>query len=333
MRNRIFIALCLSIYCFSLVNSQKVTGITVVAPPKPIGIDAFERVGETFAQWVCLVPYGFLRENSTELRYNLPRQWWGETKEGLETSIKLAHKNCMKVMLKPQVYMHGSWVGDLDYEDELDWKSWERSYEAFFNFYLDIAITHNVDMFCIGTEFKIAVQKRPDFWKKLIAQARAKYKGKLVYSANWDEYELISFWKDLDYVGISSYFPLSNKANPQVNDLLAAWKPVTRKLENFSKKYKKPILFTEYGYQSIDQCAWRAWEVEKKVHQLEVNQEAQATAFRALYLSLAREDWWAGGFIWKWFPDGMGHEGFPEKDYTPQDKLAESIIATFFERM
>ena len=43
-----------------------------------------------------------------------------------------------------------------------------------------------------------------------------------------------------------------------------------------------------------------------------------------------KEDFWAGGFLWKWFPDGMGHEGYPEKDYTPQDKPAELIIKKWF---
>ena len=97
-------------------------------------------------------------------------------------------------------------------------------------------------------------------------------------------------------------------------------------MELFSKQMQKPILFTEYGYLSVDSCAGKSWELEPNVDRLQVNEQAQANAFDALYSAFWCKPYFAGGFLWKWFPEMKGHEGYPEKDYTPQGKLAESII-------
>jgi hypothetical protein len=111
---------------------------------------------------------------------------------------------------------------------------------------------------------------------------------------------------------------------------LKAWSPINKELEKFSNLFDKKILFTEYGYLTTDQCAYKSWEIEKKINDLNVNQLAQSNAFSALYQNFGPKAWWAGGFIWKWFPDGMGHEGYPEKDYTPQDKKSELVVSQYY---
>jgi len=165
---------------------------------------------------------------------------------------------------------------------------------------------------------------------RLISDIRCLYAGELTYSSNWDSFQDINFWGDLDYVGISSYFPLSDDKTPNRKSLSKAWKTKKKKLSSFHKEVGKQILFTEYGYLSVDGCAGKTWELEKVVKQLPINQEAQAIAFDNLYAELWNESFWAGGFIWKWFPHGQGHEGYIERDYTPQDKLAEKTIAKWF---
>ena len=108
------------------------------------------------------------------------------------------------------------------------------------------------------------------------------------------------------------------------------WKNIANKLKLFSKQNNRKILFTEYGYLTVDGCADKCWELEGKVNQLNQNQKAQANSFEALYSTYWSKDYWAGGFIWKWFPEGMGHEGYKSKDYCPQDKEAENIIAKWY---
>ena len=245
-------------------------------------------------------------------------------------NVRLAKKNGLKVFLKPQIYVPGSWPGDLDYKTEADWQKWETAYREFIMTYLDIAITYDVDMFCVGTEFKKSEKKRPQFWKQLISDMRCLYSGDLTYSSNWDSYDSVPFWEDLDYIGISSYFPLTEDATPSPKKLAKKWKSKAEELRAFSNKKGKQILFTEYGYLSVDGCAGKTWELEKKVHDLLINQAAQAQSFDGLYTALWEEPFWAGGFIWKWFPHGQGHEGYVARDYTPQDKSSEKVIARWF---
>ena len=309
---------------------ERILGITMVAPPQPINESTIDRFRETNAKWISFVPYGFLRKNETEIKYNLEKQWWGEKMEGLEACILLSKKAGLKIMLKPQIYMHGIWIGDMDFPTEIAWKEWEHSYRKYLMDYTSLAAKMGVEMICIGTELNISVEKRPQFWISLIKEIRETYKGKLVYSANWDHYDNIPFWQDLDYIGISAYFPLTSEKTPTIELLKRKWKPVTNKLRTFSKLQNRKILFTEYGYLTVDGCADKCWILEKEINQLSINQRAQANAFEALYLSLWGEKFWAGGFIWKWFPDGMGDEGFPEKDYCPQNKYSEKIIKKWY---
>jgi len=301
-----------------------------VATPDSFPSDPYPRLLETKANWVCLVPYGFSKLGKTKVWYNLDRQWWGERREGVIENIKLARAQGLKGFLKPQVYIPGGWPGDLDFSTAAEWENWESAYKDFILFFLDIAIEYEVELFCIGTEFKQSEIKRPQYWKNLIADIRCKYIGKLTYSSNWDSYQDISFWEELDYIGISSYFPLSSTSTPSFSRLKKAWKPIRDELESYSRKTDKKILFTEYGYLSVDGCAGKTWELEKKVNSLNINQQAQANAFEALYSVFWDENFWAGGFIWKWFPHGKGAEGYIERDYTPQGKMAEGVIQNWF---
>jgi hypothetical protein len=229
-------------------------------------------------------------------------------------------------MLKPQVYIPHGWTGGLTFADSTEWKKWESSYTDYLMQMVAIAEELQVEMLCIGTEFSLSTKERPQFWKDLIKMIKAKYKGKLTYSANWDNYETISFWSDLDYIGVSAYFSIAKGATPKTEDLLLGWKSHAKKLQDVSTAFKKPILFTEYGYLSVDSCAWNGWEVESKVRQMPINQLAQAKAIGALWNTFAEESWWAGGFLWKWFPEMQGHEGYPERDYTPQGKIAQDTL-------
>lgn len=77
---------------------------------------------------------------------------------------------------------------------------------------------------------------------------------------------------------------------------------------------------------SVDGCAGRGWEVERRVKSLKINELAQTNALDALHRTFAKETWWQGGFLWKWFPDGQGHEGYIERDYTPQGKQAAVVL-------
>lgn len=333
--NTFIISLCFILLSGMLApdsSNVKIDGLTFVAPPRPFSEQAMHDVIESEAGWISVVPFAYSLRGKNQLYFNTSRQWWGEKMEGVKETVRSAKEKGLKVMLKPQVYVPGSWIGEMDYKTEEDWQAWEEGYTQYIDTLLSIAEDHQVELFCIGTECKISIQKRHNYWVSLIENARSKYSGKLTYSSNWDSYNFVPFWEELDYIGISAYFPLTDSMTPSVEELTKKWSSTKRRLKKFSKRNGKQILFTEYGYMSIDGCAYKAWEIEKEITSRKINEVAQANAIEALLSSFWDESFWAGGFLWKWFPDMQGHEGYIDKDYTPQGKLSEQVVTKWYEK-
>lgn len=312
------------------INKEIIDGVTLVAPPREFHEDPVKPIKNTGAGWISCVPYGFTLLGESKIRYNVPGQWWGEKKEGILKTIDYAHTHDIKVMLKPQIWSHSGWIGDQAFDTEKEWLDWEKHYTEFIMFFADIAAQHDVEMLCIGTELKQHIRFRPEYYKQLIPKIREIYCGKLIYSANWDSYAEVPFWDQLDYIGLSAYFPLSEKNTPKITDLKKSWRPICRKLNELSKAQGKKIVFTEFGYLSVDGAGGRTWELEKNVHNLKINEQAQAACYQALFDVFSKEDYWGGGFLWKWFPLGMGGEGYNAKDYTPQGKEAENVLKDWY---
>ncbi len=306
-------------------------GLTFVAPPEPFPENPTPAVKSVGATWIAVVPYAFTRPGTASVRFHEQGgQWWGENPAGVRETIRLAHEMGIKVMLKPQVWIPRHWTGTLDFTTEEDWAKWEADYERYILRFAALADSAKVDMFCIGTEFNNAIQKRPQFWKNLIEKIKKAYKGKLTYSANWDDWDKVPFWAELDYIGLGGYFPLVAETTPQVESLKTAWQPIKERLKNYSEQQGKPILFTEFGYLSVDSCGWRNWELERDIESRNINEQAQANCYEALFSTFQPEEWWAGGFLWKWFPNMRGHEGYPERDYTPQGKVGEGMVRKWY---
>lgn len=334
MHNWIFIIL---LFFVPSVNDtepvlNKIKGLSFVAIPDPFELNPFNDITNVKANYISVIPFAYTLQNDTEVHYNSHRQWWGEKPEGIRETIKMAHDHGINVMLKPQIYIPGSWIGDLSFSSTDDWQKWERAYENYIMKMVNIASQEDVAIFCLGTELKKSVVQRPQFWNELIKKIRDNYCGEITYSSNWDNYQQVPFWDQLDYIGVSTYFPLSDSKTPTVAELKQAWQPIKEELKSFSHEEGKPMIFTEFGYLSVDHCAHKTWELEQSIRQAQVNEKAQANALNAIFATFFNEDFWAGGFLWKWFPNGHGHEGYPDKDYTPQNKLAESILHNWYSK-
>lgn len=310
--------------------SSKMGGLTLVAPPRPFEENPMLAIKKVNANWVAVIPYGYTIIGKPQVFFDTERQWWGEREAGILESIRKAKAENVKIMLKPQVYVPGDWTGTLDFESDEDWTKWEASYTIYALRMAEIAAAEKVDLYCFGTEFKKAIRERPAYWVNLIRAIRRVYQGKLTYASNWDNYHNIPFWSELDYVGINAYFPLSEAETPTKTALLDLWKPIAQQIEHFHCEINQPIIFTEFGYLSVNGSASKTWELENNIHNIDINEMAQANALDALYETFWEKDWWQGGFLWKWFPDMKGHEGYPEKDYTPQGKEAEKVVTKWY---
>ena len=56
----------------------------------------------------------------------------------------------------------------------------------------------------------------------------------------------------------------------------------------------------------------------------------QAMALEALLKEFMPQPWWQGGFVWKWFPDHPNAGGENHTGFTPQNKLAEEVLRSYF---
>lgn len=330
------LSLCLAVSCQSQLPPYRYTGEVVkganlVAPPQKPADTTFRALWADGGTWVAVVPYGFCRAGEAHFYWHGNRppgqrrgdgQWWGETPAGVAETVRMARAQGLKVMLKPHVWMMGSSHLDLAFEKEADWQTFEADYRGYVLGNARLADSLKVDLFCITTELDKFALTRPAFWSQLITDVRTIYKGKLTYAANWDRYDKLPFWDQLDYIGVDAYFPLADDETPSVKAMVRGWKKPVMELARLSATFQKPILFTEFGYRSCDHTAKKPWESETDC---QPNLEAQTSAYIALYEVLGSQPWFAGGFVWKWFM--LEQHGPRERDrFSPQGKPAEIAL-------
>lgn len=309
-----------------VISDVKYSGVSLESPSEPIDTNQYNTVSSVYPSHVAIIPYAYTRAHEPNVHYNRNKRWWGESYMGVSKLVEMARMQNQKVMLKPHVWVvDQGWPGEFTLERETDWKIWETTYRKYILDFAGLADSLNLELFCIGTEFRHAVVERPEFWKDLIREVRKQYKGKITYAANWDNYEKVTFWDQLDYVGIDAYFPLDTAVHPTRDALVKSWDPLVSSLSTFSEQQQKAILFTEYGYRSVCRTAGPHWEWES----YPFDEETQQIAYQALFEAVWQKDWFAGGFLWKWrFSKNAG--GFGDRGFTPQGKKAAATISNYY---
>lgn len=316
--------------CAMTPVENKINGVSLEMPPDPIADHDMATLKKVNADWVAMIPYGFSRGNVPTVNFHNDGRWWGESVKGVAGCIQMAKDQGLKVMVKPHVWVRGQgWPGDFDVKEEALWKEWEESYSKYILTFAALSDSMHVDLFCIGTEYRKPAAERTEFWRKLIREVRAVYGGKVTYAANWDNYQNVKFWDDLDYIGVDAYFPLSREARPSIDLLKENWKKVETELKAHSDKYQLPILFTEYGYKSVEYSNSGHWNYEEDT--VKTSMANQVNAYEALFQSVWQKDWMAGGFLWKWHMRKDREYGGPEnRRYTPQGKTTIDVVAKWY---
>ena len=322
----LFLGAFLCVHFLAGCQHKKINGVSFVASRDSINNTHIQSVINVNSNYVALMPFGFIRDlASPTITFNSKRQWFGETENGLIQYANEFRKHQIKIMVKPQIWVwRGEFTGLIEMKTPENWQILENSYEDFILTYAKSAAKINAEIFCIGTELEKFVLKRPEFWEQLIKKIRRIYKGKLTYAANWDEYKKLSFWNLLDFIGIDAYFPLSDNETPTVDDFEKGWQPHKQEIIGVKNKFKKPILFTEYGYRSVHFNGKQPWIVDDV--EGNINLQAQANGLQAIHNQFWKEDWFAGCFVWKWFHNHEKAGGEKNNRFTPQNKPAEKIL-------
>lgn len=279
--------------------------------------DEINEIIDVGARWIQLTPTGYQgSEDANEITLTSQTP----TDGGLERAISLAHEHGLKVFLKPHVDVSKS-PGSQAKIRPNDLDSWFESYTSFVSHYADIAARLKVEEFAVGTELA-GVSSDRDHWLDIIRVVRVRYKGTLVYAANFNEYTHVSFWDALDLIGIDAYWSLSQKPTSDAAVLKQAWKPIRVNLAAFAAANHRRILFTEAGYTSAHGTTTRpySWTISRTPDQAE-----QAAGYQALLTSFDKQPWWAGVFWWVWdVPPDEGRDH--TLDFTPRGKAAENVV-------
>ena len=324
----LFLLLLICVSCQT--QTTKINGVSFVASRDSINSFHIKPVQNIRSNYVALMPFGFIKDvSSPKITHNTDRQWFGETENGLLQYAKRFQKENIGIMVKPQIWVwKGTFTGKIKMTSEENWIALEDSYRAFILTYAAAAEKVNAELLCIGTELEEFVKNRPQYWRKLIQEIRGIYKGKLTYAANWDEFSRVPFWDALDYIGIDAYFPLSDDKTPTIAVYEQGWQPHKKQILALQKEHQKPVLFTEFGYRSVDFSGKKPWD-SKRVEG-GVNLEAQTNALQAIHNQFWNEDWFAGGFIWKWFHSHDRVGGEQNNRFTPQNKPAERLLKELY---
>ena len=335
-----FIRLSLILFLIVAINSvscqtksnSKINGLSFVATNDTVQQVNVDPVKTINANWVSVMPFGFMRSlDSPKLYYNNERQWYGERYEGVKQCINLMHQNDIQVMLKPQIWIgNGSFTGDVQMTSDKKWRQFQKQYTEMMMLYAQLAASTNTEMICIGTEMNNFVIKRPEYWLSLIKKIRSVYNGKLTYAENWDTYKTVPFWSELDYIGIDAYFPISDKKTPSIAEAQDSWQPICRSLQAFSDANDKQVIFTEFGYRSKGYAGKKPWDSNREKGN--GNEQTQANLLQATFQSFWEKSWFAGGFLWKWFPDENQYKERQKNRFSVQGKQAEEVVQEFYKK-
>lgn len=295
--------------------------------------DSLMQIKQLGADAVAIIPIGY----SFNIHHPEIIGYRGEdltmTREHLVRVIADAKTRGLKVMLNPHLWIGvhwgvGEWRGRVVMQSEEDWERWFDQYRSFITYFARIAQETGVDLFCVGSELEGTTQAHPDRWRDLIREVRGIYHGPCTYSANWGgEFETIEFWDELEYIGISAYFPVGAGDREA---RLAEAATVRDRLARLHAETGKPILFVEAGFQSQpgsgeNPSQW-TWKTDAPV-----DLEEQVLNYEVYFQTFWPQPWFYGVYWWQWFADPE-YGATQRSGYPFRGKPAEQVVENWFSK-
>jgi hypothetical protein len=287
-----------------------------------------DEIAATGSNTICLSVAGY-QENCASTSIFIDARRTPST-DRIKALIAHAHQRKLRVMLMPIVLLEnprsGEWRGKIE---PRDWDDWWEDYNNYLLHYASIAQEAGVEILAVGSELISTEKDHADRWRGLIAGVRKRYKGYLIYSANWDHFRPVSWWDAVDIVGMTTYYDLTSGSKPTVERLMKSWKPLRQDVLDWQKTIGRPIMFTEVGWPNQVTCAQYPWDYTRSPDQ--PDPDAQSNCFEAFFRTWIREPSIAGFLVWEWrnYP---GQVVDPNKDtgYVPCGKPAMAVIEKYY---
>ncbi len=295
-----------------------------------LALQSLQRLQGLNSNAIALVPYSYMHDPNIPTHIPIVEGPGMENDESTVFSHYHAKELGMNTLLKPQIWLGRSWPGDVSFDSDEKWETFFEYYGRWMIHYALVAEMHDMDMLCIGVEFVKATIAQPERWRELIRSIRAVYSGPLTYASNWgEEFEQLSFWEDLDYIGLNCYYPLGDKEKVSKKELNKAFKSVIKKAEGISQAAKRPLLLTEIGFRSIE-GPWL--NPHAQADGREFNEDHQEWCYETVFKTIGDKDWIHGIYWWKW-PSYLDYRGRENTGFTPNRKKAEHIVQAYFKSL
>lgn len=242
-----------------------------------------------------------------------------ELRAALRRAARLRLRAVVFPILVVRAVGPGLWRGALRPRDPA---AWWLAHERFILHYAGIAAAEGAAALVVGSELGFAESWR-DRWYHLISRVERVFPGEIVYSANWDHYQEVSFAARLDRLGVSAYFPLARRDDADQAELDRSWRRHRASLLAFARRSGVSLWLSEVGYQSRDGAAVHPWDHGAGGG---VDLAEQYRCFAALVRAWNGEPALDGVLVWNWWGEG----GPRDRDYTPRGKPAEALLRAWF---
>jgi hypothetical protein len=321
--------------------SEGIRGITLAPIEEmrlgPVGYgsepcrEALLEIAALGATWISLTPFGRMDDlDSVEILHDFEIPF-SRNVELMRRTAADAHALGLKIALIPHVYvMSGKWRGEIDLGGDARFGDWFAQYSDFVLAYAALAEELGAELFSIGVEFKSSSNFYDEQWRAIIERVRLVYSGLLTYSANWDEVEQVTFWDDLDLIGINAFWPLASRPGADWREMSDKAMQIGEELEDFALGWSRPIVFTEFGVKSARDAALAPWEWPEHCENLVYDETYQADAYLAMLGALTSKPWFKGMFIWKYFSDPYDNTQEERTGFSPRSKIAEEVLSSWY---
>ncbi len=280
------------------------------------------RISDLGGNAIALVPYSFTAApDELTIRFRTD-----ETDDRLLRSLRSAHTLGLKVMLKPHLWAGRRFHGDIEFDKVARFDAWFAQYRRWLLHFARFAELHRVDLLAIGNELS-GLTVHEGHWRGLISDIRKIYSGPITYAAHWNgEFGQVSFWDQLDYIGVNFYFPMAeDRERPAANAVKIS--ETQARIQAVSKKFDKPILFTEVGFPALKTAASRPWEENSSG----LDAALQKQCYEAWFQYFSQEPNVAGMYWWKW--PTHGRSGPFDTSHRPVGKPAVEVLRKWFEEL
>ena len=262
----------------------------------------------------------------------------------MESEYRVAIELLKEAGYKVYVRIRAASVDSANLYHPDDLQLWFQTYTEAVVYWATLAEELGVDALAVSAEAS-KLEPYNEEWENLIGRVREVYSGEIGYNTNyWYTIEGLqeklsrTWFQSLDHIGVSCYWPMSQHAEPTVEELVNNWHDtflwdirgddiIHDHLEVLSIEHGIPIIVVT-GLASVSGATMTPWKYRDWDNPV-VSWTEQANWYDAIFRVFAEEPWVAG-FLFDGPWQTVTSKNPDNLEFNIQDKPAEQIVADWF---